>query len=137
MCISGKNNTSIVVMLLYEGVLFVCPGDIEPNGWKELWRINGNSYSNLIARANWRILVAPHHGRKSGYSEEMVEIIRPHVVLISDVWGQSETHPYYRRSPIGITFPDGDTVKYYSTKRSGRVRIQVSESSLIMGQYDT
>ena len=32
------NNTSIVVMLLYEGVLFICPGDIEPLGWRELWR---------------------------------------------------------------------------------------------------
>ena len=26
------NDTSIVVMLLYAGVLFVCPGDIEPLG---------------------------------------------------------------------------------------------------------
>ena len=34
-CIEG-NNTSVVVMLLYEGVLFACPGDIEPLGWHEL-----------------------------------------------------------------------------------------------------
>ena len=31
------NNTSVVVMLLYEGVLFVCPGDIEPPGWHVRW----------------------------------------------------------------------------------------------------
>ena len=68
-----ENNTSMVVMFLYGGILFVCPGDIEPLGWKELWKLHERSYSELVDNATYRFLVAPHHGRKSGYSREMME----------------------------------------------------------------
>ena len=46
------NDTSIVVMLLYEGVLFVCPGDIEPLGWCELWRRHVSSFRKPYRRCS-------------------------------------------------------------------------------------
>lgn len=130
------NNTSLVVMLLYEGVLFVCPGDIEPLGWRELWRLHADSYLSLIDAASWRFLVAPHHGRKSGYCREMMEAIQPHATFISDVWGDSETHPSFRTSPLGVTFENGEIVKYYTTKRAGRVRVVVTDTTVSINQYD-
>ena len=130
------NNTSIVAMLLYEGTLFVCPGDIEPLGWQELWKEHGRSYNDLINNANRRFLVAPHHGRKSGYCREIMEAIRPHATLISDVWGASETHPSFRTDPTGIQFNTGEIKKYYSTKRGGRVRIVASSDGFTVDQYD-
>ena len=130
------NNTSIVVMLLYKGILFVCPGDIEPLGWQELWEEYGKSYNDLINNAYCRFLVAPHHGRKSGYCREIMDAIRPHATLISDVWGASETHPYFRTEPTGIKLNTGELKKYYSTKRSGRVRIVASSDGFTVDQYD-
>ena len=130
------NNTSIVVMLLYEGVLFVCPGDIEPLGWRELWRCHAASYRALIDAAHCRFLVAPHHGRRSGYSRDMMEAIQPHATFISDVWGDSETHPAFRSDPLGVRFRTGDTVKYYTTKRAGRVQLVVSATEINIDQYD-
>ena len=130
------NNTSLVVMLLYEGVLFVCPGDIEPLGWRELWRRHAASYRPLLDDAHYRFLVAPHHGRKSGYCKDMMDAIQPHVTFISDVWGESETHPAFRSDPLGVEFQSGDTVKYYTTKRAGRVRVAVSANAVNIGQYD-
>ena len=130
------NNTSLVAMLLYEGVLFVCPGDIEPVGWRELWRRHEASYRALINDAHCRFLVAPHHGRKSGYCKDMLDVIQPHATFISDVWGDSETHPAFRRDPLGIQFPSGETVKYYTTKRAGRVQVVVSANSVNIDQYD-
>ena len=130
------NNTSIVVMLLYEGVLFVCPGDIEPLGWRELWSRHAASYRALIGDAHWRFLVAPHHGRKSGYCREMMEAIQPHATFISDVWGASETHPAFRSDPLGVRLPSGDTVRYYTTKRAGRVQVVVSATEINIDQYD-
>ena len=130
------NNTSLVVMLLYKGVLFVCPGDIEPLGWRELWRRYAASYGTLIDNAHCRFLIAPHHGRKSGYCKDMMDVIQPHVTFISDVWGDSETHPAFRNDPLGVQFPSGDTVKYYTTKRAGRVRVAVSATEINIDQYD-
>lgn len=128
------NNTSVVVMLLYEGVLFVCPGDIEPLGWCELWRRHAESYRSLIDDAHCRFLVAPHHGRKSGYCKAMMDAIQPHVTFISDVWGDSETHPAFRSDPLGLRFRSGNTVKYYTTKRGGRVQVAVSAAGLNINQ---
>ena len=130
------NNTSIVVMLLYEGVLFVCPGDIEPLGWRELWSRHAASYRALIGDAHWRFLVAPHHGRKSGYCREMMEAIQPHATFISDVWGASETHPAFRSDTLGVRLPSGDTVRYYTTKHAGRVQVVVSATEINIDQYD-
>ena len=130
------NNTSIVVMLLYEGVLFVCPGDIEPLGWRELWRCYAAPYCALIDDAHYRFLVAPHHGRKSGYCKDMMDAIQPHATFISDVWGDSETHPAFRSDPLGVEFQSGDTVKYYTTKRAGRMQVVVSATELSIDQYD-
>ena len=129
------NDTSIVVMLLYEGVLFVCPGDIEPMGWRELWRRHAASYSTLINDARYRFLVAPHHGRKSGYCRDMMESIQPHATFISDVWGASETHPAFRSDPLGVRSPSGDTVRHYTTKRAGRVQVVVSATVFNIDQY--
>lgn len=130
------NNTSLVVMLLYEGVLFVCPGDIEPLGWRELWQRQAASYLALIEPARYRFLVAPHHGRKSGYCKDMMDAIEPHATFISDVWGDSETHRGFRDGPLGVEFQSGETVKYYTTKRAGRVRVVVSANAVNIGQYD-
>ena len=129
------NDTSIVVMLLYEGVLFVCPGDIEPLGWRELWRRHAASYRALIDGARCRFLVAPHHGRKSGYCSDMMEAIQPHATFISDVWGASETHPAFRNDPLGVLVSSGDTVRYYTTKRAGRVQVVVSATGFKIDQY--
>ena len=130
------NDTSIVVMLLYEGVLFVCPGDIEPLGWQELWRRYESRFRPLIEDADWRFLVAPHHGRRSGYSKSMMDAIRPHATFISDVWGASETHPAFRTDPLGVPFRSGKTVKYCTTKRGGRVQVIVSSTEFSIEQYD-
>ena len=130
------NDTSIVVMLLYEGVLFACPGDIEPLGWHELWRRHESGYRPLIDEANHRFLVAPHHGRRSGYCKAMMDAVQPHATFISDVWGSSETHPAFRSDPLGARFRSGKTVKYYTTKRGGRVQVIVSSAAVSVQQYD-
>ncbi|MDE0151330.1 MAG: hypothetical protein OXK80_02380 [Bdellovibrionales bacterium] len=104
------NNTSIVTFMLYQGVLFVCPGDIEPKGWTELWSQNSRDLQSIIAKAHTRLLVAPHHGRESGYSKEMMESIQPHVVFISDKWGASKTHYCYYEKPLGIKMADNQII---------------------------
>ena len=130
------NNTSVVVMSLYNGVLFVCPGDIESVGWNNLWARCESSYRGLIGAARTRFLVAPHHGRKSGYCREMMDTIQPHATFVSDVRGHSETHRSFRSDPIGIQRTDGPIEKYFSTKLGGRIQVRVNEAGLFIDQYD-
>lgn len=129
------NDTSLVVFLRYLDTLIVCPGDIEPRGWQELWRMYQHDFDRLTRDTRIRFLVAPHHGRKSGYCKEMMDAVDPHAVIISDIWGQSETHPSYFTVPHGLSSSSGTLVKCYSTKRKGRVRIGVSTSGVSVDQY--
>ncbi len=123
-----NNNTSIVVMLLYAGVLFVCPGDIEPLGWREQWHHYSKEYKYLINHSHARFLVAPQRGHKDAYCEEMMEAIQPHATFINDVWGESEIHPSYKSDPIGILYRESGMKKYFSTRRAGSVRVAVYPS---------
>ena len=76
------NDTSVVVFILYQGVLFVCPGDIEPKGWNALWSKYDSDFLSMIEQSEIRFLIAPHHGRKSGYSKEMMNVIKPNMFLL-------------------------------------------------------
>ena len=65
-----------------------------------------------------------------------MDSIQPHATFISDVWGDSETHPAFRSDPLGVRFRSGDTIKYYTTKRAGRVQVVVSATEINIAQYD-
>ena len=65
-----------------------------------------------------------------------MDTIRPHVTFISDVWGDSETHPAFRSDPLGVQSLSGETVKYYTTKRAGRIQVAASASGFRIEQYD-
>ena len=130
------NNTSIVTCILYQGVLFVCPGDIEPKGWAELWSQVSRDLHNFIAKAHTRFLVAPHHGRESGYSKEMMNSIQPHVVFISDKWGASTTHFAYYSEPLGLGMENNQIMRCLSTKTKGRILCQVNEKGFAINQFE-
>lgn len=124
-CELTGNNTSIVTFMLYQDVLFVYPGDIEPKGWNEFWKQYGCFFQPFIDKARIKCLVAPHHGRESGYSQEMMDSIKPNLVFISDKWGASTTHPSYYTEPKGITINNTE-VKCLSTKTFGRIACEVT-----------
>jgi beta-lactamase superfamily II metal-dependent hydrolase len=136
------NNTSLVALYHYAGWLFACPGDIEDTGWKKLWSVRGKDFEPLINKSKWRVLVAPHHGRSSGFSQAMMDNIRPDLVIISDVHGQSETDRRFRENPQGlkiIVAPESETklCKYISTKGAGRVRFDITNTGIYKAhQYE-
>ncbi len=130
------NNTSVVAFYLYAGWLFVCPGDIEDSGWQELWTAKKEVFEPLIKAAKWRILVAPHHGRESGYSQHMMDCINPHLALISDVAGQSPTDKSFREKPLGLKL-NGEIKKFLSTKQKGRIHFSITpEGAYTFNQYE-
>lgn len=124
------NNSSIVVSYEYKGVVVVFPGDIEDAGWQTLLSKNPTLFSKLLDDAHTVILVAPHHGRSSGYSQSMIDYFSPHLVVISDGYGAGETDPRFRTCASGLEV-QGEIKKYITTKTKGRKRINISANGTV------
>lgn len=102
-CPQGRveNNASLLSYVWYNDFEVVFPGDLEPLGWGAL--VNNTNIKDYVGKAKLRILVASHHGRKSGirYSENgqekvydnFLNLMKPHLVIISDKWGNETTDP--------------------------------------------
>jgi len=74
------NNHSIIAVFEYEGIKIVVPGDNEKCSFDEL--LLTQSFKNAVSNAD--ILLAPHHGRESGYHKEFVELVNPRLTIVSD-----------------------------------------------------
>ena len=77
---SEINNHSIVTVLSYAESKVILSGDNEPPSWKEL--LEKEEFKNAVKNAD--ILLAPHHGRESGYYAELFEHFKPKLTIISD-----------------------------------------------------
>jgi len=100
--VANINDSSIVTFYQYQGWLFVMPGDIGDGAWQALWAREKHRFEPLVTNSKARILVAPHHGRPSGYSDAMIGNIRPHLIVISDEYGKEDTDQRFRTKGTGM-----------------------------------
>jgi len=125
----NKNDTSIVLVYRYRDIVFVFPGDIEEKGWNLLLSENRLKYSSIINNSRARILIAPHHGRGSGYTQSMFDFFQPSLTVISDQYGREPTDNRFRTNPTGLEYK-GHLLKFVSTKTNGRALFIVDDSGL-------
>lgn len=117
------NDSSLVVFYKYNNRIFIAPGDIQELGWNELYEKHNTEISTFIRGSKSRILVAPHHGTESGYTQEMIDCIKPSFVIISDQYGYpSPTDDRFRNVGTG-EIVDGKLCAFASTKTSGRIKV--------------
>jgi competence protein ComEC len=107
------NNASYVLRVTHATTRVLIAGDVEETAWKDMIA------AGVPLRAH--VLIASHHGRKSGFSEEAMALIKPEVVIVStaklppehDALSDYERHAKYVFSTrsdgdIGLTlFDDG------------------------------
>ena len=74
-----RNNHSIVVRISFDEVSFLFPGDIMAAGEKELVAASGDELPS-------RVLVAPHHGRRSSNTRFFLEAVNPEIIVASAGW---------------------------------------------------
>ena len=77
---SNLNNHSVVTVISYASSKLLIPGDNEPLSWAEL--LEDRHFIAAIDGTD--ILVAPHHGRDSGFSSDLFRYIHPKLTVISD-----------------------------------------------------
>jgi len=72
---NDENNNSIVLRISAGRSSFVLTGDTQEEQWQVL---------NLEDLREPTTFLASHHGRESGYSDKIKELMRPQLVIISD-----------------------------------------------------
>jgi len=77
---SNINNHSIITVIEYADMKVVIPGDNESCSFDEL--MQQETFKTAIKNAD--ILLAPHHGRESGYNNDFVNIVNPRLTVVSD-----------------------------------------------------
>lgn len=97
---SNINNHSVVVVLDYEGIKVVIPGD------NENCSLNGLMGNNKFKREikNSDLLLAPHHGREKGYNSDFVSQVNPRITVVSDgAYGNTSYTSAYSSQSRGWT----------------------------------
>lgn len=77
---SNLNNHSLVTVISYEACKVILPGDNEMPSWQEL--LEQKAFREAISGAD--ILLAPHHGRDSGFCSDIFKYFEPKLTVISD-----------------------------------------------------
>jgi len=137
------NNYSLMTTLRYRGLTIVFPGDLEPDGWDAI--LNNTNLSHNID-GNIRILLASHHGRRSGIRDSngkvysrFLDMFAPHLTIISDRRGNETTDPEaYRPYCKGLPVRTKGVVeekKVLTTKTNECVSIQIINNDLLVKLY--
>ncbi|HEM7945940.1 TPA: hypothetical protein U2L45_004866 [Citrobacter freundii] len=125
---TDTNNLSLVVFISFAGFKILFPGDLEKAGWRALLQ----RQDFLAELSGTGVLVASHHGRESGFCQDVFDHFTPSAVVISDKPIEHETQrtvPDYRRVVRDQGVRVRTTMKnrhVLTTRRDGWVQFRVS-----------
>ena len=134
---TNLNNHSIVTVIEHQGVKILSPGDNEPPSWDEL-------LANIAFREaikNTHVLVAPHHGRESGFHPGLFDHISPVLTIISDgrTVDTSATGRYSTRTEgWNVLRRNGSSEirKCVTTRNDGTIEVIISSNQRRIGSLD-
>jgi beta-lactamase superfamily II metal-dependent hydrolase len=113
------NNLSFVTFLHYHDIHLIFPGDLEKKGWLSL--LEQKEFQEELAKTN--LFIASHHGRISGYCEEVFNYCHPQLIIISDESKQYDTQDVdYTKHAYGVKFGDNDRY-VLTTRKDGMITI--------------
>lgn len=127
---SNFNNFSIITVFQLAGCKIVVCGDNETESLDTL--MGRASFKEAVKNAD--ILVAPHHGRDSGYYDDFVSLVNPLLTIISDTYySDASAVDKYREKTRGWTVwnKNGGSDKRYclTTRSDGDVQVVFGESN--------
>ena len=128
-----KNNSSIVCTIKFGGKKILFGGDMEEVGWQ--WLIKHDGIFKEDITGGVAILVASHHGHKSGYSQELMNLMGggPILSVLSkgSESGDSDVDSRYSGQSIGwpikkpkLQYPE--IRKSVTTRNDGNILFEVS-----------
>ena len=134
---TNLNNHSIVSLIEYEGVKILSPGDNESLSWEEL--LADTAFKDAIRGTH--VLVAPHHGRESGYHGELFDHISPLITIISDGRAlDTNASSRYSAKSKGWNVKKGDGTyherKCLTTRNDGTILTTIAPSTSGIGSLE-
>ena len=120
------NSASMITTVYYGSFKMLFGGDLQTDGWEEL--LKKDKFVNAIKGTTF--FKVPHHGRESGCSEKLMEILKPtlRLCIISDKCLEKDnentanTQWYSDRVDNGISFGDTER-KVLTTRNDGSIHI--------------
>jgi len=117
---TDTNNLSLVLFIHAPGLSIIFPGDLEKAGWISL--LQRADFRQNLSRVN--IFLASHHGRESGYLEEVFGFCSPDIVIISDETKKYNTQDVdYASHATGIRWNQTEVRKVLTTRKDGKITI--------------
>lgn len=129
------NNASVVTRIdVYGNSILLC-GDMEKEAWDAIINDQGD-YERLWRPflSNIDILIAPHHGHRSGYSVDLMNLARPAVVLVSVVSSDPNVDTRYSQEPVRSVRINGTAYSYISTRQKGHIKVTIDPPTTLLGQ---
>lgn len=126
----NKNNFSAIVVLQLGNAKVVVCGDNEKDSFDEL--MSNEDFKEAVAGAF--VLVAPHHGRDSGFHEKFVELVKPYITIISDTkrgtTSVTEKYEAYTKGYNVHNMSSGYLEKRLclTTRKDGNIKVVFGES---------
>ncbi len=120
---SMANCCSFVTLYNHQGTKILQCGDMEKDGMSVLLAANSDM-QQAVQRTN--VLIAPHHGHKSGFSTELMQAIgKPDVVIASVMAGDEHVDSRYSDAQFvrGIPAGDGSVVRLLTTRTYGALTV--------------
>ena len=127
-----KNNSSIVCVIEHRGWKFLFGGDMEKVGWK--WLIENRPDFKKDIAEGIGIFIASHHGHKSGYSQELMNLMgeEPKLSVLSkgSESGTTDVESRYSKNSSGWLIKKPNSLfpvfrKSVTTRHDGNVYFQV------------
>jgi beta-lactamase superfamily II metal-dependent hydrolase len=120
-----ENNLSLLAKFVCNGIHIMFTGDMERAGWlKMLARPGFTDHLQFLD-----IFIAPHHGRYSGWCENIFQHCEPTYVVVSDkslAHESQETCELYRSVTKGGPFDGEHGRKFITTRSDGDLVIEGS-----------
>jgi beta-lactamase superfamily II metal-dependent hydrolase len=127
---SNKNNFSAIVVIRLGNAKIVVCGDNEKESFEYLMR--DFSFREAVSSA-W-VLIAPHHGRESGYYDDFVTLVNPYLTIISDTSNvETSVSSKYSAKSRGWNVYNELTRKFQersclTTRQDGNIEVEFGES---------
>lgn len=131
---TDTNNLSLAIFIKFGDFKMLFPGDLERRGWLAL--LEDDEFCAELAETN--VLMASHHGRQSGFCEEIFDYFTPDCVVISDkpiVHTTQGMVPDYRnmtRENGVYVSTSGKRRHVLTTRRDGWITFNVDEKGYVI-----
>ena len=135
-----RNNSSILRYIKYNGVRILFTGDLEKEGWD--WLIKNDAAFVRCLNGGLDILIAPHHGHKSGFPKPLFDVTGNVKVVIHSKGSEgniegTDIATQYSSFSYGIIYKNINDKNCYSgkvltTRSNGHIFIEVLDNDFIV-----